>query len=205
MEGFYLLRSIPHSDTKFIPPQEFPENARDNIVACLNCVNSHFSNAFEIRKEWEEWAQVHCPTSDSAIEYVQHLRLKGVGYHIPLKVILLDRQQIIRCPAWKDKPLKACPISNQTIFQWPEVLSAATHSVRTSMNMHPQPSRLYVPRDEQLVMELNIFMANVGPVHYDTVLRGNTTTKERLKDMIDRTVGYSGEVPSKTGILSSYN
>lgn len=205
VEGFYLLRGIPHSDVKYIPPQEFPENARDNIIACLNCVNSHFSNALEIRKEWEEWANLHCPPTDSAVEYVQHLRSIGVGYHIPLKAILLDRQQVLRFPVWRDKPLKSLPISNETIFEWPEVLSAAMHSVRTSMNMHPQPSRLHVPRDEQLVMELNIFMNNVGPVHYDTVLRGNGTTKERLKDMIDRTVGYSGEVPSKTGILHLYN
>lgn len=85
------------------------------------------------------------------------------------------------------------------MFEWPEVLSVAMHSVKTSMNLHPPASRLHVPRDEQLVMELNTFMANVGPVHYDTVLRGNLTTIPQLKLMIERKVGYSGEVPSKSG------
>jgi hypothetical protein len=87
------------------------------------------------------------------------------------------------------------------MFEWPEVLSAAMHSVTTSMNLHPPASRLYVPRDEQLVMELNLFMNNVGPVYYDTALRGTSTTVAKLKDMIDRRIGYSGEVPSKTGTI----
>lgn len=125
-----------------------------------------------------------------------------MGYHIPLKAILLDREQVLNFPAWRDKPLRSLPISNQNMFEWPEVLSAAMHSVTTSMNLHPPASRLYVPRDEQLVMELNLlFMNNVGPVYYDTALRGTSTTVAKLKDMIDRRIGYSGEVPSKTGTI----
>ena len=85
------------------------------------------------------------------------------------------------------------------MFEWPEVLSAAQHSVQTSMNLHPPASRLYVPRDTELVMDLNIFMVNVGPVYYDTVLSGNLTTIPQLKNMITRRVGYSGEVPPKSG------
>jgi len=127
-----------------------------------------------------------------------------VGYHIPLKAILLDRRVVLNFPAWRDKPLQSFPISNQNMFEWPEVLSAAMHSVRTSMNLHPPASRLYVPRDEQLVMDINTFMDNVGPVYYDTVLRGNLTTVAQLKLMIDRRVGYSGEVPSKSGNNSMY-
>ena len=69
------------------------------------------------------------------------------------------------------------------------------------MNLHPPVSRLHVPRDEQLVMELNTFMTNVGPVYYDTVLRGNLTTIPQLKQIIDRKVGYSGEISSKSGTL----
>ena len=44
-------------------------------------------------------------------------------------------------------------------------------------------------------------MTNVGPVYYDTVLRGNLTTIPQLKQIIDRKVGYSGEIPSKSGIV----
>ena len=43
-------------------------------------------------------------------------------------------------------------------------------------------------------MDLNSFMTNVGPVYYDTVLRGTLITVAQLKDMIDRRVGYNGEV-----------
>ena len=44
-------------------------------------------------------------------------------------------------------------------------------------------------------------MTNVGPVYYDTVLRGNLTTIPQLKQIIDRKVGYSGEISSKSGTL----
>jgi hypothetical protein len=170
----------------------------------LDCVNNTFSNAIAIKKEWNDWAQLYCPPTNNAIDYVNHLRARGIGYHIPLKAILLDQAVVLKFPAWRDKPLASFPISNQNMFEWPEVLSAAMHSVRTSMNLHPPASRLFVPRDEQLVMELNTFMANVGPVHYDTVLRGTLTTAGRLKDMIDRKVSYNGEAPSKSGIYTPY-
>ena len=142
---------------------------------------------------------MYLPATDSAEDYVQQLRQNGVGYHIPLKVILLDATLVIQCPAWRDKPLQSFPISNLNMFEWPEVLSAAMHSVKTSMNLHPPSSRFYVPRDTELVMDLNTFMSNIGPVYYDTVLSGNLTTIPRLKEMINRKVGYSGEVPSKSG------
>jgi hypothetical protein len=35
IEGFYLLRGILHSEDRFIPPQEFPDNVRERILACL--------------------------------------------------------------------------------------------------------------------------------------------------------------------------
>jgi hypothetical protein len=38
IEGYYLLRGIPYSEAKYIPPQEFPDNARESILACLDCV-----------------------------------------------------------------------------------------------------------------------------------------------------------------------
>ena len=47
--------------------------------------------------------------------------------------------------------MQAFPVDNTNMFEWPEVLSAAMHSVRTSMNLHPPVSRLHVPRDEQLI------------------------------------------------------
>lgn len=201
IEGFYLLRGIPHAEAKYIPPQEFPDNAREGILACLDCVNSTFSNSPEIIREWNNWAHLYCPATDNAHDYVQQLRQNGVGYHIPLKALLLDSAQILHFPAWREKPMQAFPVDNTNMFEWPEVLSAAMHSVRTSMNLHPPVSRLHVPRDEQLVMELNTFMTNVGPVYYDTVLRGNLTTIPQLKQIIDRKVGYSGEISSKSGTL----
>ena len=148
IEGFNLLHGIPHSDSKYIPPQEFPDYARDNIFACLDCANSTFSNEVAVKKEWNDWAQLYCPPTNNVHEYVQHLRGNAVGYHIPLKRILLDRDQVLNYPAWRDKPFRTFPVSNQTMFELPEVFSAAQHSVTTSMNLYTPASRVSVPRDE---------------------------------------------------------
>ena len=71
IEGFYLLRGIPHSEDRFIPPQEFPDNARERILACLACVNATFSNDIKIKAEWNDWARFYLPATNSADDYVQ--------------------------------------------------------------------------------------------------------------------------------------
>ena len=88
-----------------------------SILACLACVNSTFSNDIAIKNEWNDWARLYLPATDSAEDYVLQLRQNGVGYHIPLKVILLDATLVIQCPAWRDKPLQSFPISNLKCFQ----------------------------------------------------------------------------------------
>jgi hypothetical protein len=175
---------------------EFPENSYQNIQACLTSVNSTFVDDPKVRKEWNDWAHLQCPQSNSAIEYLEHLRTKRLPYHIPLKAVLLPRSTRINFPAWKDRPLPVTPVSNQSLFEWPEVLSVAMHSVQTSMNMNPVESRLYMPRDQQLIMDINSFMTNVEPVYYDSQLR-DRTTKEKLKAMIERKIGYSGETVAR--------
>ena len=62
--------------------------------------------------------------------------------------------------------------------------------------MNPVESRLYMPRDQQLIMDINSFMTNVEPVYYDSQLK-DRTTKEKLKAMIERKIGYSGETVAR--------
>ena len=85
---------------------------------------------------------------------------------------------------------------NLSLFEWPEVISVAMHSVQTSMNMNPVESRLYMPKDQQLIMDINNFMTNVEPVYYDSLLK-DRLTKEKLKAIIERKIGYSGETVSR--------
>jgi len=206
IEGFYLLRDLPDTAADIIPPMEFPDNSVVNIRACLDCVNATYTNAPNIRAEWDSWAQKYCPRSNSSLEYLEYLRSVQLPYHIPLKAILLHRRNVIEFPAWRDRPLERAPLNHSTILDWPEVLSAATHSVRTSMNMMPYENRIFCPSDEQLVVEINTYMNNVGPLYYDGILRGSLTTKDQLIKMIGRKVGYSGEIPSRAGtILYYYN
>jgi hypothetical protein len=197
IEGFYLLRNLPDASvTRTIKPMEFPDNSYQNILACLTSVNSTFVDDPMVRKEWNDWAHLHCPKSNSAMEYLEHLRTKKLPYHIPLKAILLPRATRINFPVWKDKPLSVTPVSNLSLFEWPEVISVAMHSVQTSMNMNPVESRLYMPKDQQLIMDINNFMTNVEPVYYDSLLK-DRLTKEKLKAIIERKIGYSGETVAR--------
>jgi hypothetical protein len=133
IEGFYLLRNLPDASiTRTIKPMELPENLYQNIQACLTSVNSTFVDDPMVRKEWNDWAHLHCPQSNSAIEYLEHLRTKRLPYHNPLKAVLLPRSTRINFPVWKDR----------------------------SMNMNPVESRLYLPRDQQLIMDINSFTGN---------------------------------------------
>ncbi len=115
IEGFYLLRGIPHAEAKYIPPQEFPDNAREGILACLDCVNSTFSNSPEIIREWNNWTHLYCPATNSTHDYVQQLRQNGVGYHIPLKALLLDSTQILNFPAQHEGIKNQCEHSPSII------------------------------------------------------------------------------------------
>ena len=80
-----------------------------------------------------------------------------VRYHIPLKAILLNRRVSIVEPEWLNQPpLDTTPISTN-IFEWPEVLAAAMHSVLSDMNRNPQPVRLYAASDGALIVERQLF------------------------------------------------
>ena len=111
--------------------------------------------------------------SNSADDYVQQqLRQSGVRYHIPLKALgeisLSNRFLSV---------ILICSNGQKKYFQQQSI-----QYVTTSMNLHSPASRLYLPRDAEVVMDLNTFTSNVGSVYYDdTVLSGTLTTIPQLK------------------------
>ena len=95
-----------------------------------------------------------------------------VRYHIPLKAILLNRRVSIVEPEWLNQPpLDTTPISTN-IFEWPEVLAAAMHSVLSDMNRNPQPVRLYAASDGALIVERQLFLDAVAQYYSNTFYLG---------------------------------
>ena len=81
IEGFYLLRNMPHWDGD-LPPVEFPPDCCSDIDKTLAEINRTFeaSNDRAIREEWNRWAQRFAPRTPMASDYLNQLRQEGLRY-----------------------------------------------------------------------------------------------------------------------------
>jgi hypothetical protein len=152
VEGFYLLKSVPHTDQDSIPPFDFPEDSVQTLRKTQQAVNEKYHPLTDaaVRKEWNSWFDRYCPRNDSAVDYVAFLKASRIAWHIPLKLFILDRANVIEAPDWLHRhPLEVKPMK-VTTFVWPEVMAAAMHSVHTDMNQHPQNARIYSTSDVQI-------------------------------------------------------
>lgn len=92
-------------------------------------------------------------------------------------------------PQWINRPpLEETPKIG-CIFEWPEVLAAAMHSVYTDMNRNPQPVRLYSASETDLVIDRNRFSERVKD-YYSALPR---LTVALIKKIAQRKVGYNGK------------
>lgn len=197
IEGFYLLRGMPHEATGSITPADFPDKCHDSIASCLNQINKHYCTDRDILKTWSDWAAIYAPTNSDAVDYVRTLNLKRKPYYIPLRALLLDAGVHIVSPKWMQQtPLEQCPRS-LPLFEWPEVLAAAMNSVAHDMNLNPPPPRLYLPSDVNLLQERTSFLNKVDEPYYTVFIP--TTTADYIKKLLKRKVGYKGEFPSLLG------
>ena len=206
IEGFYLLKSVPHSPTLSLPPMELVEDAYLELRRTLQSINSEYNAISDswIREEWNKWFDQFCPRSNSALEYLDQLKAQKLAWHIPLKDILLNKDVFIVTPDWLYRhELKGRP-TNSSLFEWPEILAAAMHSVQTDMNLHPYPGRLYSPTNTQLIEERNTFKETVRGPYYEGHLRGHAMTNVKLYGILRQKVGYTGVVPSNPGYIKKY-
>lgn len=84
--------------------------------------------------------------------------------------------------------MEATPTSSN-IFEWPEVLAAAMHSVLSDMNRIPQPVRVYAASDAELIIERQLFSEAVAS-YYNNTLPGLSLNE--LKRLASRKVGFNG-------------
>ena len=84
--------------------------------------------------------------------------------------------------------MEATPTSSN-IFEWPEVLAAAMHSVLSDMNSIPQPVRVYAASDAELIIERQLFSEAVA-LYYNNTLPGLSLNE--LKRLASRKVGFNG-------------
>jgi len=84
--------------------------------------------------------------------------------------------------------METTPVSTN-IFEWPEVLAAAMHSVLSDMNRNPHPVRVYAATDAELIVERQLFSEAVMQ-YYNNTLPGLSVNE--LKRLASRKVGFNG-------------
>jgi len=114
-------------------------------------------------------------------------------YHIPLKAILLNKDLVIVEPEWLNRPPMEETPRSSNLFEWPEVLAAAMHSVLCDMNRNPQPVRVYAASDAELIIDRELFSKAVS--HYYTSFLPTLSVNE-LKRVASRKVGFNGTAVS---------
>jgi hypothetical protein len=105
VEGFYLLWRMPHADNGTLPPCPFPDLVVETIQKTLSEIRKRYDVITHsvIREQWDSWRDAFAPTVNDAVEYVRLQKLKGRAYHIPLKLILLNKQVSNQHNTWSHK------------------------------------------------------------------------------------------------------
>lgn len=199
IEGFYLLRRMPHVAAGTLPPCPFPSTALDAISATLKEIREKYSiiDHADIRNSWDAWAAAWAPTSNCSVEYVARIKRQQLPYHIPLKRILLcDRTTL--CANWSTT---LAPASIDTSFQWPEVFALAMNSVVSEFNTHAPDPRLYSTNDALLENDILLF-SEKSTGFYEATLKSLANTA--ITSILKRKLSYSGQIKQTAGISIVY-
>lgn len=194
IEGFYLIRKVPHCENNWLDPLELSIGSSIAINKCIAEVESSYDIIAdaEIRDAWEEWRENYAPLSDDADRYLLLLSSKNHPYHIPLCDVYLDGFSGVDRPRWGaklDEPLI------QTDYIWPEVLARANPSVVTEFTPNPPEPRTISVSDEYLESILDVFDRKCASYHASLQI----LSKKALEMKVQRRVSYNGIVPSTTG------
>jgi len=204
VEGIHLLNTVhglPHTEDNIIHPVEFPEGSSLSIRSTMNEIKAtylEFGHPKDtlIRKEWIDWEAYYAPQSDNSLEYLTQLRTKGLPYHIPLKTLLLDKDEYIRDVRWRITINQNSIID--TSFEWPANIAIATNSVVTEFNPHPPPPRQHFTMQEDEVHRLRNFEAATLE-YYSAVLQqcNIETLKSMLRNFKADFTGSQVQIPGK--------
>lgn len=193
IEGFYLLRKIPHCENNTLPPCPFPPNARASINATLSEVRSRYdiNDDAIIREAWSSWASDWAPQSDDVNDYIIRMKERRLAYYIPLKNILLKSNKILET-SWSIA-LNVAEINAQ--FQWPTVFAMSMNSVVTDFNPNASDPRLYVMSDNMLQGDILSFSER-RVLYYEQVASMNSAT---LISKLKQKLTFDGKVMPTAG------
>jgi len=208
VEGFYLLKDIPHHDEDVeFPPVEFVVGSYIGIKQTLREINRRFSweNDYEIRCEWENWTSLYAPPSDNVRDFLDKIyenpsaALSANTYHFPLNFFIWNKRMFERSTAMdvaNGVPFSRY-ISEDPTFQWPELLCAAMNSVVSEFTPHPHLPRVHVSSNAELNELMDLIKSRTVAYYEDALPR--LTLQVLTSRLFEAKMGYSGIAASSTG------
>jgi hypothetical protein len=192
VEGFSLLRKLPHTDEETLPAVAFVEGSVAAIKSTMQEIFRTYlsSNAPQVRAEWTDWSNKHVPEDENVSTYLEQLARFGLPYDIPMRTLYLDSSQTIVQPRWNisEQPSN----TNATDFEWPPDLAAAMNSVTCDYNLHPPAPRFYAANGPELLERVQKFREKSVP-YYNHV---NSLTMVPIKNIFKRKISVSGIAPA---------
>ena len=184
IRGCYLLQGDPEGKLQF---QQLIENSFLTMQATLAEIRTVYSTNPNVLHYWETFFAKYLPPPTEDIQsYLLHLRSNFMPVNVPLRALLED--PIIKVnPEWLEKaPLQYK--TAQEYMDWPEILMAATNSVRMSSNRHPPEPRLALPTNIEL-MRCRDAYALATTLYYSEALKAKTNNA-LMQDIARHKIGY---------------
>ena len=188
--GFYLLTEMPYlHNNQMFPPKEFEKNSMESFAKTIREAKNKFSDRPAICAAWEKWEKDKLGNPEwSAAEYAT---AKPLLYQVPLLKFFRLAPRDTCNPDW-DTQLSTELVVTDSDFKFPEQLARAEHSVRSSWQRDPMPSRVFATMDTELRATLALY-DDKAKVYYDSYLNSNYT-KEKLMDILRERLSSDGDV-----------
>ena len=207
VEGFYLMRSMPSWAVGSLPPQAFSESSSARIAENVQKIISNFSNSVDdsevvhetiAYRTWIRFKSTICPdgeqTAQQYVDMLQSRLQKNPLKNIPMQQLLFNEHLFVTSPQWGtelnlNSKIIVRPIDYNAYISWPSLMCAATHSIRTSMNLHPMPYRVFSPTDQRIVQSRIQHGAETAPYYHGL----QHLTKPKLVGLLASKVGFDGQ------------
>ncbi len=194
VEGFYILRSIPHVDS--IPPAKFhkhlPERALESLHAVKDCIKS--STLFQImgvnaskREWWDNWFRF-IPESLDPLEYQVQLAREGIPYREPLKEFMYKDSYKAEWSGCWSLSTGTEPLIGRG-YNLPEIIAVAGNCVHSDFNPNPVHPRLFSMRDDLLKAEVQQYRTDYEAA-FESLLGSRTITNAILRPIMQRKVSF---------------
>jgi len=198
VEGFYILREMPHIEALEPAPfhKEHPEECVQALKDVEACIKGHsqfaIMGANSSKREW--WDNFFSYFPDSADPHEYRIKLESLGIFLgePLKCFLYNSELIVDDATMRWGELGSGLEDNVFGCQvLPEIRALAGNCIRSDFNPQPVHPKLYSANDQQLEMDLRQYNDDYATT-FEELLVLRTVANSDFHKLLVRKVSYDG-------------